>query len=96
MTFTRGNSPRDLQRREENNKRFAPVRIKNMTVLATTERAALLCEDFETGGENPRQVWLPRSQMTLCVPVQSSWEKDDVVEFNVPRWLAEERELFWE
>lgn len=96
MSFTGGSDPRNEQRKAHRNQGETPVRIKGMVVLAVTDKAILVCESLEVGGENPMKVWVPRSKMTMCEPSLSSVERTDTIDFTVPRWLAEAKELFWE
>lgn len=93
MTFWK---PDDGQREFERNLRYQPVEVKSLTVIAETNKAILVVEDFESCGDKPRQIWLPRSQITNCIPPLPSLEKDDVIEsLWVPRWLADEKELLY-
>jgi hypothetical protein len=90
----RDNDTRNAQRKAENELRFAQVKVIGMTVLSTTDKAILVTET-EAMPDGPRQ-WVPKSQMRDCSPTLSSVERDDEIEFSVPRWLADEKEFLYE
>lgn len=94
--FWKPDDSRSESRKAYNSERFQPVHVHNLTVIAETERALLVAEDFESAGDQPRQVWVPRSQITNCSTPLGRVEKDDVIDFWIPKWLADEKELMYD
>lgn len=84
------------QRREANNERFQRVLIRHMVVLHVTEKAVLVMENEDLAGDARREVWIPKSQASAWDPPLRELDKGDAVQFEIPRWLADEKELHYE
>lgn len=96
MTFTRGSDPRDLERRRDNAERYRPVTCKYLVTVHVTDKALLVIEGEESGGNDPRKIWIPRSQIVRCEPALKDLERDDEVDVTLPKWLADEKELLYD
>lgn len=78
------------------NERQRSVRVKHMLYKHATEAAVLLVESADLAGDEPRSIWVPRRQV-------SNWSRPIAgcypycpIEFDCPKWLADEKELFYE
>lgn len=96
MTFTGGNDPRDIERRRESQERYRPVTCKYLVTVHVTDKALLVIEGEESGGNNPRKIWIPISQIVRSTPAINTLERDDEVEVTLPKWLADEKELLYD
>ncbi|MGK2953693.1 MAG: hypothetical protein ACSLEZ_15090 [Thiobacillus sp.] len=84
------------QRKAHHEDRNRLVRVKHMLYKHATDNAVLLIESEDLAGDAPRSIWIPRKQV-------SNWSRPIAgcypyapLEFDCPKWLAEEKELFYE
>lgn len=85
-----------VERRAASNDRYRQVRIKHMLFVHCTESAVLLQESADLAGDSPRKIWIPRKQASnWSRPIFACYPKAPL-EFDCPKWLADEKELFYE
>lgn len=85
------------QERIAQNDRYRLVKVKGYTAIAVTDKAILIVLSDELDqGPNAVRSWIPKSQMRSVTPSLESVEKDDAVEFSLPKWMVDEKGLIYE
>jgi len=88
--------------------KFDPVTVKNLMFLHQTNAAILVKEDPEEGGSNIK-FWLPKSMLCRVITAQGEStqfvlpgnvldliERGDSLTVVIPKWLAVQKECFYE
>lgn len=106
MTFTK---PDELRETEKADKKAAEsarnrlVTVKGLKVIVVTVKAIRFREPPEVCGDALREVWVARSTIqgisihpTPSGLAHTSPWVGDIVDIQVPRWVADDKELYYE